>query len=236
MEEVTNRLQQLEAAIGPLQQSNAELRNALHQADAELTALRTQAQAQGQAQASTPTGSSKPLVDTRLLSKPQSFSGEQAAWPAWSFVFAAYCEAVSADLGRLMKQAAAAASPVAYSGRDAELSNQLYLMLVLSTTNRALDKVRGAPSGNGLETWRLFHAEWEPRAAQRFTAMLAAIMKTCFHEPLQSSVEAWERDIRVYEDQSGESVPDSIRMAVLVDNMKVGRVKEHLVLNVSRFT
>eukprot|EP00971_Amphidinium_carterae_P204806 4064706-Amphidinium_carterae.1 len=65
-------------------------------------------------------------------------------------------------------------------------------MLVLSTTHRALDKVRGAPSGNGLETWGLFHAEWEPRAAQCFTAMLAGIMKTCFHEPLQSSVEAWE--------------------------------------------
>ena len=37
-------------------------------------------------------------------------------------------------------------------------------MLILMTKDGALEKARNAPEPyHGLETWRLFHKEWEPQ-------------------------------------------------------------------------
>eukprot|EP00971_Amphidinium_carterae_P188252 3736773-Amphidinium_carterae.4 len=104
MEEVVTRLQQLEAVVQAQQPNNQELCQALHQADLEIAALKRAATAAASsAPTSSTTASVKPLVDTKLLSKPQTCNGEQAQWPSWSLVFGAYCEVVCPDLGRLMK-------------------------------------------------------------------------------------------------------------------------------------
>eukprot|EP00971_Amphidinium_carterae_P331018 6464353-Amphidinium_carterae.1 len=42
-----------------------------------------------------------------------------------------------------------------------------YYILAMLVTDRALTKLRAAPQGNGLEVWRQFGEEWEPRHSQR---------------------------------------------------------------------
>ena len=81
---------------------------------------------------------------------------------------------------------------------DHALSAQLYYILVLMVKDRALVKLRTAPTGNGFECWRLFCAEWEPKQKGRLTAMLTSILKCELKDPLLQSLEAWERAVQEY--------------------------------------
>eukprot|EP00971_Amphidinium_carterae_P333261 6467907-Amphidinium_carterae.1 len=104
-------------------------------------------------------------------------------------------------------------------------------MLALSTTGRALEKVRSCRYAEGLECWRVLHQAYEPRQPQRFSAMLSSLLKVELKDPLDISIEQWERDISVYEQQSTERLADNIKLAILQSNMQVPRIKEHLTLN-----
>ena len=112
------------------------------------------------------------LVDTRLIGKPAVFAGTQDTWTDWSFVFKAYCSALSTRLVALMEAAQGQPALIMPTDpADQAISAQLYYVLALSCKERALEKLRAAPIGNGLEIWRLFCEEWEPRQRMRFTAM-----------------------------------------------------------------
>ena len=105
-------------------------------------------------------GSASSLIDTRLIGKPGIFAGTQESWPDWGFVFKAYSAALSPRLIVLMDAAQGeVALVVPTDAIDLALSAQLYYVLCLSVKDRALEKLRAAPVGNGLEVWRLFCEE-----------------------------------------------------------------------------
>ena len=64
--------------------------------------------------------------------------------------------------------------------------------------------------------------------------MLTSILRVELRGLLIPSIEAWERQIRDYETQSGETVPNAIMASVLCSGVQNPRVKEHLALNASR--
>ena len=175
------------------------------------------------------------LVDTRLIGKPAVFAGTQESWTDWSFVFKAYCSALSTRLVALMEAAQGQPALIMPTDpADQAISAQLYYALALSCKERALEKLRAAPIGNGLEIWRLFCEEWEPRQRMRFTAMLTSILRIELKDPIISSLEVWERAIREYEQQSGDDVSDAIKASVLSSSIVNARIREHLALNASR--
>eukprot|EP00971_Amphidinium_carterae_P340261 6478495-Amphidinium_carterae.1 len=242
-------VEELQRRLIALETSNQQLSQALGQATNEIASLQAQQQQQAQqtqqatvvAQQATAAAAAgalpipaphRSIVDTRVLQKTSNFEGDQQKWSLWSFLFRAYCDAVHPDLGGLMDRAVAATSPIyPTADREKELAQQLFLMLALSTSGRALEKIRSCSYGEGLECWRQLHVEYEPRQPQRFSAMLSALLKVEFKEPLDTSIEQWERDIAVYESQSRERLPDHIRLALLQSNMAVPRIREHLTLN-----
>ncbi len=69
-----------------------------------------------------------------------------------------------------------------------------------------------------------------------FTAMLTSILRTELLDPIIPSLEAWERVIREYEQQSGETVSDAIRAAVLSSSISIAKIREHLGLNPTRLS
>ena len=79
------------------------LEAALQQAAATIQNLSNQV-AQTQAQ-QVPVESSEaafsPLIDTRMLTKPKTFSGRDEDWPSWAVVTRAYCGALDP---RLLKE------------------------------------------------------------------------------------------------------------------------------------
>lgn len=86
MQEMNQRLAQLEAMVNAGQAREAELMNALQR-------MATQRGADGGGAAtSQPTSSSRtPLVDTRLLGKVKEFDGKDSGWHDWSFKWKSTC-------------------------------------------------------------------------------------------------------------------------------------------------
>ncbi len=68
----------------------------------------------------------------------------------------------------------------------------------------------------------------------RFAAMLMGILKQEFVDPLPPSIEAWERAVLTYSQQSKEIIPEVIMTSVLCNGIKNDRVREHTTLNAAR--
>ena len=176
------------------------------------------------------------LVDTRMAAKPSQFDGQHEHWYDWSFTFKAYCGAISGDLRKLMEYSATSVNPIGHDPGNEEHSRSLYYMLVMSCREKALKKLRSVLEGHGLEAWRIFNLEWEPRQQQRFTAMLTSILRAELEDPIESSLDSWEDLIRRFEQQSGETIADSIKASVICHGVKNEKLREHLALNAARLT
>ena len=74
------------------------------------------------------------LIDTRAISKPRDFSGEDNDWAAWSFAFRSYCGRLSGQLEEFMTIAETQGDPIEKEGFGTEatkLAKDLYHLLVI---------------------------------------------------------------------------------------------------------
>jgi len=120
-------------------------------------------------------------VDLRVLGKPKEFNGSQERWTAWSFQFESFCGACDQRLADSMMLATTSELPIAMPTEvgDVMLSRTLYHMLVMlvQEDSPAYTKMQACPRGNGMEAWRRFHVEWEPKVRGRYQSMLQAILQ-----------------------------------------------------------
>lgn len=65
--------------------------------------------------------------------------------------------------------------------------------------------------------------------------MRGALLRTRIQEPIIASLDRLERDIKKYQDQSADSVPDRVRVVIVVGGMDNACIAEHLELNAARF-
>ena len=75
--------------------------------------------------------------------------------------------------------------------------------------------------------------EFEPKIAGRFQSMLAAILYPERPEAGQNmnSLLEWEQQLRQYEEQSGEGLGESIKVATLLHNLIEPEVRNQLVIS-----
>ena len=229
----------MEAAVQQLLEQNRELVSRIQSLEAQIaetaaaaSAASSTAQAAAAvttAAASATTRESRTVLDTRLPNKLEVFHGINEKWSDWSFDFIAHCAALSGKLEELMRQASQADEPIEVkSEADKELSRQLYYLLVQLTAGKAKQKVKKVTPGNGFEAWRQFHSEWEPRQRARFTSMLYAIMRTEITDPILPALDKLEQDIKKYQDQSGNIVPDDVIASTVTGGMQNEAIAQHL--------
>ena len=149
---------------------------------AQLEAVAQELNAQRTATAQTEVRAGLSLVDTKLLTKPNVYSGEhdgKERWATWSFKMKAYCAAMAPRLGELMGTASTQDVEIrqdAMTPSDAAHSTNLYYILSLLTDAEALDIVQNSPC----EQWTGGEASnggsWEPKVPSRFRGMLQAIL------------------------------------------------------------
>ena len=175
------------------------------------------------------------VVDTRLLSKPKDFGGQDSHWKDWSFIFEAYVGAISETF---LSEVQADANPeeTIYNELPTEesrkISMQLYFLLALLCKVKALDVVKEVPRGAGLECWRKLMRKYEPRIRNRFGRMLQKVLNWKFTaQDVTAHLAQWETDVRTYETQSKEKLSDAIKSGVVVGNLEDGPLKEHLQLD-----
>ena len=122
---------------------------------AQLDAVAQELTAQGTATAKTEVRAGLSLVDTKLLTKPNVYSGEddgKERWTTWSFKMRAYCAAMAPRLGELMGTASTQDVEIrqdALTPCDAAHSTNLYYIPGLLTDAEALDIVTGGVASNG---------------------------------------------------------------------------------------
>ena len=186
------------------------------------------------------------FIDTRAIGKPPNFSGEVGddgkpdgpAWSQWAFLFRAYVGAFSADTRKLLEDAEQAIETIIqdphFNKAEYELGAQVYYILALTLRGRALGVVQRTSEGNGFEAWRLLCAEFEPRLPGIFQSMLQALLAPPpTRDPVQCLYE-WERRVDIYENQSGDTLSDPIKRAVVTSHLSSGPLRAHLNLQAAR--
>ena len=113
---------------------------------------------------------------------------------------------------------------------EAQLSTQLYYVLVMLSSGPALDKCHNAGLNEGFETWRNFVTEYEPRLRTRTVGLLMQVLSYKFSGNVATRLDGFERLVRDYESQSGESVTDATRIGVVMLGMEEPQIREHLIL------
>ena len=120
----------------------------------EVTVLRGQVGQRQPAAAGVP-ASATPTFGTKVIGKLNHCSGDSTRIGDWSF-----------KLKQLFAEAEQSAVPTLNATRDstdATLSVQLYHVLVVLSTDTALDKYHNAGINDGLATLRQYTVEWEPK-------------------------------------------------------------------------
>ena len=148
--------------------------------------------------------SSVSLVDTKLVTKQNAFSGErdrQERWRTWSFMMRAYCAAHV---------------------------TKLYYMLSVLLGEKALDTGRTRPLRDGVTRWRWTVTCWEPRAFFRVQRTLQAILvMTCYipGTDVTQLMTVWTDHVKDYKQQNsnktfGECRKLSVRCAAKEDSLQ----------------
>lgn len=176
MEELIARMEQLETTMRESQAENQRLREEIAESEAR-RASEAASRSASPARAGSPDGATpattrraadaaararsfprvEGVVDTRMLNKPEEFSGRDGDWQKFSLLLRAYIGAVSPRMYELLKIAedvGRSIGRVDLDPGDDALDTQLYYILTMLTKEAGLDKVQLVECGEGLALWR----------------------------------------------------------------------------------
>ena len=232
-------MDQLNARLEQLAKQNEQLVTEITQLHARVQAAEAnQAASPPPPQAAPPPTPTTPSIDTRYIGKPETFDGIKG-WRDWSTVFSAYCSAINPSLQALMMHAREELTPCLNATLPTEhgaSSAQLYFMLVMTCKDAALTRVINAGQAEGLEAWRSLYQHFEPRSSTRHAGLLMDLLSVDLSGDIQAKIELFNRDVVRYETSSGEKLAESVKVGTILKNMPEGGLKQHLILNIHKFT
>ena len=117
------------------------------------------------------------------------------------------------------------------------LASELQFILVNITKGPAATVCRQMGlTSNGLETWRQLVIRFSIPVGTRSTGYLTKLLKPSFDEvKFEESFATWELEINRYERDNSAVLPDSIKIAVLLNETR-GALQQHLQLTASHVT
>ena len=107
-----------------------------------------------------------PIMDTRVIGKPDTFHGDRDKFADWAFILKAYMSALDSRYPSVFKRIESSEVPlynVALDPVDRHLSSQLYYILVMLSRDKSQSKISKVSSGEGYEAWRQFALDWDQR-------------------------------------------------------------------------
>ena len=162
-----------------------------------------------------------PIIDTRMLTKPKSFSGKDEDLAQWSTVSE---EGIVSHEGMFDSQR--------------QRSCSLFYILAMLLEGRALTKVSNCMSGHGLELWRRLVQEYESKVGSRSTALLVKILTYDFSgNDVEDVLEKWENLIKQYDATvaPADQVRSSIKIATVISKIPKGSLRDHFMINSAKF-
>ena len=229
------RLAALEAQARVTQEENLRLRQELqlrestaqsHHFVAQQAALKAAEEVARKASEDAARLRSMPMVgsavDTRMLNKPECFSGKDADWAQFALLMRAYVGAMSPRMFELLKLAEdpeRSIDRVDLEPGDEHLDTQLYFVLTMLVKGNALDKVSLVEQGEGLHLWRLLVDEYEPQWKSRKMALYQSILNFQFSDDVLASLDAFEKAIRQYQAVSKKTVDGEMKAGIVLSNL-----------------
>ena len=132
------------------------------------------------------------IIDTRIIGKIGSFSGNDEDWKHWCFVFESTVGLVDLE-GVIFESENTEEVDLMFLNQTPEVQlrmKALYHLLVATTRGRALTILQMVPRNNGAIGWKRLKAEYEPRSGGRLTAMLMGVLKPEWDEAAKKGVRA----------------------------------------------
>ena len=161
-------------------------------------------------------------TEAGMTGKPIPLNRTGGNWEEFNLKLKAFVGLRSETLVRemeLMEEPNAADPNMATASVDLSTENRnLYYDLTMLTTGTSLKLVKGVSGNNGLEAYRQLCRRWHAGTRGRNLARLQAILQwnfvTTATETLDS-LASWESEIEEWEQLTGETMPDSIKLCVL---------------------
>ena len=115
----------------------------------------------------------------RVFSRLPSFSGEDADWRQWSFVFESMAGLVHLDtmLDHCVTETEANLQLDRQSEDVAKKMKALYHILITTCKGKALTTLQMIPRHNGAIGWKRMKEEYEPKSGGRLTAILMGLLR-----------------------------------------------------------
>ena len=120
-------------------------------------------------------------------------------------------------------------------GAQVQASGDLYHLLMHSSSGPALDRVVNAGSAEGLPAWQLLVERYDPHTRSRTAGQLLSLLQFDFSGHMLPNLEAYERDLALYEQASGEKISAGLRVEIVLNRVTDTELATHLLLNSERF-
>ena len=210
----------MEQQMQALVQTIGELQAGLQQARQEAADARVAAEAAAAGTGTRRSDGDRLATELKTIGKPEQFDGVKPPWRDWSVVFKAFTGATNPDMAEAMRDAVRSQSPVLCSVLASAdlvaLSRQLGYWLIQTCRGQALDVVLNAGELEGLEAWRQLYMRFEPQAVSRYAGQLMGLLSWDFGGDLMVRLEAFEREISLYESSSGEVLTPAMRIGIIL--------------------
>ena len=99
---------------------------------------------------------------------------------------------------------------------DRSASAQLFWVMLMICKGAALNTVFLAGDSEGLEAWRQLTEKYEPKMRTRFAGQLMSILSHSSQGDATERITAWEREIAMYERDSGKILDDEIKVGAVL--------------------
>lgn len=175
--------------------------------------------------------------DLKALGKPDIFHGESEKWKDWSVTFRSYAATQEPPLRDWMKHAELTDVSVLNTAIPApagQSSNVLHYMLLMLCRGSALLKAINAGGSEGLQAWRALVRNYEPKIQGRHAGLLSGVLSFAFTDTIEKDLEPFERAVLTYEKSSKKTVPDDVKIGVVMNRMVESPLKTHLFLQGDR--
>lgn len=149
------------------------------------------------------------VLDTKLLGKPEKFSGQEEQWRDWSFVTRSYIGLMNPRLVQMLKISEQLENPIDEATLDpdqAEGSRQFFFVLVMLVKGKATTELQAAPHGQGLEAWGLLYRRFNPTTKSQWLGLLQQLLAYDFGKDsttFRNRYVMWENEVHNYETLSG---------------------------------
>ena len=159
------------------------------------------------------------LVDLKAVTQPPRFSGKETEWSEFRYQLLNVAGMLGLD--EAMERAAAAPEPPQFADMaesDRQDAKMLFSILVAVCRGKAAVLLRTVADRNGMAAWHLLNADYQPRSADRQTALLVGLLNPRWSSSRwMEQLLQWETALAQYQLESGApALADEVRVATVV--------------------